>query len=340
MPLLSRNIGIDLGTANTRIFIEDQGIVLNEASAVAYDTRHKKIVGIGDEAKGMLGRTPSAIEVIYPLRDGVIADYKMAEIMLRALLEKAMHKHAFFGPGIVIGVPSEATEVEKRAVEDVVLRCGAKEVTVIDEPIASAKGLGIDIKSSEANMLVDIGGGTTEVTVISLMGIATGSSIRTAGDAMDEAIINYVKRNYSLLIGQPTANAIKNTIGSATAYEGESSMDFKGRDLLSGLPKTQSITPEQVREALTDYVTAILECIRKVLEKTPPELIGDITANGIYLTGGVGELKGLDEYLAAETGLKVSVAQNASTCLAEGIGKLMAEPGALKNYRIIAKKNK
>lgn len=340
MPFLSRNIGIDLGTANTLIYIEDQGVVLNEASAVAYDSRQKKIVGIGNEARAMLGRTPSDIEVIYPLRDGVIADYRMAEIMLKSLLEKAQHRRPFFGPKIIIGTPAEATEVEKRAVEDVVLSCGASQVTVIDEPIASAEGIGLKIDSGEANMIVDIGGGATEVTVISLMGIATGGSIRTAGDSMDNAIINYIRKNYSLLIGIPTANAIKNEIGSAAAYEGETSVEFKGRDLLTGLPKTMTVTPEQIRESLSDYITAILECIRKVLEKTPPELIGDITANGIYLTGGGSLLKGLDEYLESETGLKVSVAENPTTCLAEGIGKLMKNPAALKNYKVIAKKNK
>lgn len=340
MPFLSRNIGIDLGTANTLIYIEDQGVVLNEASAVAYDTGQKKIVGVGNEARAMLGRTPHGIEVIYPLRDGVIADYHMAEIMLKNLLEKAQNHRTFFGPKIVIGVPAEATEVEKRAVEDVVLSCGARQVTVIDEPIASAEGIGLNINSGEANMIVDIGGGTTEVTVISLMGIATGGSIRTAGDSMDSAIINYIRKNYSLLIGTPTANAIKNEIGSATAYEGETQVEFKGRDLLTGLPKTMTVTPEQIREALSDYITSILECIRKVLEKTPPELIGDITANGIYLTGGGSLLKGLDEYLESETGLKVTVAENSTTCLAEGIGKLIKNPGALKNYKVIAKKNK
>lgn len=340
MPFLSRNIGIDLGTANTLIYIEDQGVVLNEASAVAYDTRQKKIVGVGNEARAMLGRTPHDIEVIYPLRDGVIADYHMTEIMLKNLLEKALNHRTFFGPKIVIGVPAEATEVEKRAVEDVVLSCGARQVTVIDEPIASAEGIGLDINSGGANMIVDIGGGTTEVTVISLMGIATGGSIRTAGDSMDNAIINYIRKNYSLLIGIPTANAIKNEIGSATAYEGETQVEFKGRDLLTGLPKTMTVTPEQIREALSDYITSILECIRKVLEKTPPELIGDITANGIYLTGGGSLLKGLDEYLESETGLKVTVAENSTTCLAEGIGKLIKNPGALKNYKVIAKKNK
>lgn len=340
MPFLSRNIGIDLGTANTLIYIEDQGVVLNEASAVAYDLKHKKIVGVGNEARAMLGRTPFDIEVIYPLRDGVIADYRMAEIMLKSLLEKAQHHRPFFGPKIIIGVPAEATEVEKRAVEDVVLSCGASQVTVIDEPIASAEGIGLNIDSGEANMIVDIGGGTTEVTVISPMGIATGGSIRSAGDSMDNAIINYIRKNYSLLIGTPTANAIKNAIGSAMEYEGETQVEFKGRDLLSGLPKTMTITPEQIREALSDYVTAILECIRKVLEKTPPELIGDITANGIYLTGGGSLLKGLDEYLESEIGLKVSVAENPTTCLAEGIGRLMKNPAALKNYKVIAKKNK
>ncbi len=340
MPFLSRNIGIDLGTANTRIYAQGNEFQLSEASAVAYDTKHKKLVGSGDEAKGMHGRTPSEIEVIYPLRDGVIADYHMTEIMLRSLLEKTLRRHTFFGPRVVIGVPAEATEVEKRAVEDVVLACGARAVTVVEEPIASAKGLGLNMNANEANMIVDIGGGTTEVSVISDMGIATGGSIRIGGDTLDNAIINYVKKNYSVLIGEPTAELIKKTIGSVASYEGETAMDFKGRDLLTGLPKTCSVTPDRVREALSDYVSSVLECIRRVLEKTPPELIGDITANGIYLTGGGSLLKGLDEYLSSEIGIKVSVAANAMTCIAEGIRKFMEEPGALKSYRVITRKNK
>lgn len=340
MPFLSRNIGMDLGTTNTRIYVEGHGLVLSEASAVAYDKKHKKLVGFGDEASSMQGRTPTDIDVIYPLRDGVIADYHMTEMLMRALLEKALHRHMFFGPSVVIGVPSEATEVEKRAVEDVVLACGAKAVTLIEEPIAAAKGLGLNMTDNEANMIVDIGGGTTEVSVISDMGIATGGSVRVGGDAIDAAIINYVKKNYSVLIGEPTAALIKSTVGSVATYEGETSMDFKGRDLLTGLPKTCSLTPDRVREAIQDYVTALSECIRRVLEKTPPELIGDITANGIYLIGGGSMLKGLDEYFAAETGLKVTSAENSMTCIAEGIGKFIEEPGALKSYRVITRKNK
>ncbi|MDO5478272.1 MAG: rod shape-determining protein [Clostridia bacterium] len=340
MPFFSKNIGIDLGTTNTRIYLKDQGILLNESSAVAYDTRQKKVVRVGNEAKEMLGRTPSYIEVIYPLRDGVIADYHMAEFMLRSFLEKTIPHHGFLGPKIAIGVPYEATEVEKRAVEDVALGCGARQVTVVDEPIASAKGMGLSVEAREANIIVDIGGGTCEVSVISLMGVSASGSIRTAGDAMDNAIINYIRKNYSLLIGTPTASEIKNTIGSAAAYEGESPMSFKGRDLVTGLPKTMSVTPEQIREALSDYVTAILECIRKVLEKTPPELTGDITSSGIYLTGGVSMLKGLDEFLAAETGLKVTVAENPVTCAVEGMGALMKDSGEIKGFKNVVKKNK
>ncbi len=340
MPFFSKNIGIDLGTTNTRIYLKDHGILLNEASAVAYDSRQKKVIRVGDEAKSMEGRTPSYIEVIYPLREGVIADYHMAEFMLKSFLEKAISRHGLFGPKIVIGVPTEATEVEKRAVTDVALGCGAQQAIVIEEPIASAKGLGLSVEGREANMIVDIGGGSTEVAVISLMGISTSGSLRIGGDAMDNAIINYIRKNYSLLIGMPTASEIKNTIGSAAAYEGEAALSFRGRDLVTGLPKTMSITPEQIREALSDHVYAILECIRKVLEKTPPELTGDITAGGIYLTGGVSMLKGLDEFLAAETGLKVTLAENPTTCGVEGIGSLMKKLGDLKEIKTVAKKNK
>ncbi len=330
MPFFSKNIGIDLGTTNTRIYLKDHGILLNEASAVAYDTRQKKVIRVGDEANSMAGRTPSYIEVIHPLKDGVIADYRMTEIMLKSFLEKAISRRGAFGPKIVIGVPAEASEVEKRAVTDVALGCGATQTIVIEEPIASAKGLGLSVEGREANMVVDIGGGSTEVAVISLMGISTSGSIRVGGDAMDNAIVNYIRKNYSLLIGMPTASEIKNTIGSAVAFEGEAALSFKGRDLVSGLPKTMSVTPEQIREAISDHVYAILECIRKVLEKTPPELTGDITAGGIYLTGGVSKLKGLDEFLAAETGLKVTLAENPTTCGVEGIGALMKKMGDLK----------
>ncbi len=340
MPFMSKTVAIDLGTTNTLVYMKDQGIVLNEASAVAYDTRRKKVICVGNEARTMYGRTPSYIQVIYPLRDGVIADYHMAEIMLRSFLEKVLRHYRLFGPCIIIGVPAEATEVEKRAVEDVAIGCGAQQAVVLDEPLASAKGMGLPIDSREANMIVDIGGGTTEVTVITLMSIATSSSIRVAGDTMDNAIINYIRKTYSLLIGKPTAVDIKNTIGSAAAYEGETSAIFKGRDLLTGLPKTMSVAPEQIREALSDSVLAILECIHRVLEKTPPELIGDITANGIYLTGGCSQLKGLDEYIAAETGLKVTVVDNPVTCVAEGLGAFMKNMGDLKNYRVIGKRNK
>ena len=340
MPFFSKNIAIDLGTTNTRIYLKGHGILLNEASAVAYDTRQKKVIRVGNEAREMLGRTPSYIEVTHPIRDGVIADYHMAEFMLKSFLEKTVKHRGFFGAKIAIGVPYEATEVEKRAVEDVALGCGARQVTVVDEPIASAKGMGLSVEAREANIIVDIGGGTCEVSVISLMGVSASGSIRISGDDMDNAIINYIRKNYSLLIGLPTASEIKNTIGSAAAYEGESAMSFKGRDLVTGLPKTMSITPEQIREALSDQVSAILECIRKVLEKTPPELTGDITSGGIYLTGGVSKLKGLDEFLAAETGLKVTVAENPITCAVEGMGALMKDSGEIKGFKNVVKKNK
>lgn len=340
MPLFSKNIGIDLGTTNTLIYIKDRGVILNEASAVAFDKRVKKVIKVGNAAADMLGRTPPHIEVIYPLKEGVIANYHMAEFMLKSFLEKIVKRHGLFGPKIAIGVPAEATEVEKRAVEDVVLSCGARQTIVIEEPIAIAKGIGLPISSREANMIVDIGGGITEVTVVSMMDIATGESIRIAGDAMDNAIINYIRKNYSLLIGKPTACEIKRAVGSATVYSGESSIDFKGRDLLTGLPKTLSVTSEQIRDALSDCVVAILECIRKVLEKTPPELMGDIAANGIYLTGGGSNLKGLDEYLASEIGLKVSLAENTSACVAEGIGALIKDSNMIKVIKETANKNK
>ncbi|MDP4133964.1 MAG: rod shape-determining protein [Bacillota bacterium] len=332
MPLFSRDVGIDLGTSNTLMYIKDRGIVVDEASVVAYDINQKKVVRVGNDAKEMIGRTPPYIDVINPLKDGVIADSRMAEYMLKTFMDRVFRHHGLIGPRIAVCVPAEATEVEKRAVEDVALSCGARQAIVIDEPLAVAKGIGLDINSPDANMIVDIGGGTTEVSVISLGAIATGGAIRTAGDTMDNAIINYIRKNYSLLIGQPTAAEIKCTIGSATAYDGEAPMVFKGRDLISGLPKTMSISPEQIREALSEHLNAILECIRRVLEKTPPELTGDITANGIYITGGGGLLKGMDEYLTSEIGTKVTVATNALTCAAEGIGALLKENRELKEF--------
>lgn len=338
MPFFSKTIGIDLGTTNTRIYIRDQGIVLDEASAVAYDSRQKKVIRVGNEARDMLGRTPPYIEVIYPLRDGVIADYHMAEFMLKTFLERAARHKGFFGPRIVIGVPTEATEVEKRAVEDVAIACGARQTVVVSEAIASALGMGLPVATREANMIVDIGGGTTEVAVISMMGIATGGAVRSAGDMMDSAIVNYIRKNYAMLIGTTTAGEIKNTIGSATSYEGEEAMTFKGRDLLTGLPKTMSVTPDQIREALSDYVADISECIRKVLEKTPPELTGDITANGIYLTGGGSQLKGLSDYLMAGIGMKVTVAKDPASCVVEGLGTFAKHAAESSGIHVAEKK--
>ena len=316
----SNDIGIDLGTANTLVYVKDKGIVLREPSVVALDTTTRKVRAVGDEAKRMLGRTPGNITAIRPMKDGVIADFDVTEAMLRYFIQKASQSFRA-PPRVVIAIPSGITAVEKRAVTDSAMSAGARKVITIPEPMAAASGVGLPIDEPAANMIVDIGGGTTEIAIISLNGIVFSKSIRVAGDELDSAIINYMKRAYNLLIGERTAEEIKVKIGSAHRLEQELAMEIRGRDLINGLPKTVKITSEEVREALSEPVQAIVEAVKSVLEKTPPELAADIIDRGVILTGGGALLRGLDVLLGEVTGIPVIVADDPMSCVAIGTGQ-------------------
>src|ERR1700742_5152250 len=325
--LLSNDIGIDLGTANTLVYVKDHGIVLREPSVVAVQVGTSHVLAVGDEAKRMLGRTPGNIVAIRPLKDGVIADFEITEAMLRHFIHKVHNRRTLFKPRprVVIAVPSGITEVEKRAVKESALLAGAREVHLIEEPMAAAIGVGLPVQEAAGNMIVDIGGGTTEVAVISLGGIVFCRSVRVAGDELDESIINYMRRAYNLMIGERTAEDIKIKIGSAYAVEKESTMEVKGRDLVAGLPKTLTITSQEVREAMAEPVQVIVESIRITLERCPPELSADLVERGIVLAGGGALLRGLDRLLAEETGLPVHVAEDPLSAVAEGTGKVLQE---------------
>lgn len=316
-----RDIGIDLGTANTLVYVKGRGIVINEPSVVAIDRDTKQIFAVGNKAKEMVGRTPGNIIAIRPLKDGVIADFDMTERLLKDFISKATRRSGWLRPRVVVAVPSGVTEVEKRAVIDATLSAGAKDARVIEEPMAAAIGSGLPVQEPTGNMIVDIGGGTTEVAVISLGGIVSHRSIRTAGDEMDEAIIQHIRRNYNLLIGERTAEQIKAEIGSAMATdEPELTMEVRGRDLVTGLPKTVTVTLDEVREALEEPVHAILEAVKVTLEKTPPELAADIMDRGIVLAGGGSLLRGLDRLLMEETGMPVHIAEQPHTAVVMGTG--------------------
>ncbi|MGB9772914.1 MAG: rod shape-determining protein [Bacteroidota bacterium] len=317
--LFSADIAIDLGTANTVIYMKGKGIVLNEPSIVAFDRTTKRIVAIGNEAREMVGRTHKDISTIRPLKDGVIADFEIAEGMLRELI-KRIHANWMPSRRIVISVPSGITEVEKRAVRDSAEHAGAKEVHLVAEPMAAAIGVGLDVDAPVGNMVVDIGGGTTEIAVIALSGIVTENSIRIAGDEMDEAIIQYFKKNYNILIGERTAEAIKIEVGSAMPLKEEVRIQVKGRDLVSGIPRTIEASSEEIREALNEPITAVVDALRSTLEQTPPELAADILDRGIMLTGGGALLKGLDERLRLETTLPVHVAEQPLFAVVRGAG--------------------
>ena len=316
-----RDIGIDLGTANTLVYVKGRGIVINEPSVVAIDRDTKQIFAVGNKAKEMVGRTPGNIIAIRPLKDGVIADFDMTERLLKDFISKATRRSGWLRPRVVVAVPSGVTEVEKRAVIDATLSAGAKDARVIEEPMAAAIGSGLPVQEPTGNMIVDIGGGTTEVAVISLGGIVSHRSISTAGDEMDEAIIQHIRRNYNLLIGERTAEQIKAEIGSAMATdEPELTMEVRGRDLVTGLPKTVTVTSDEVREALEEPVHAILEAVKVTLEKTPPELAADIMDRGIVLAGGGSLLRGLDRLLMEETGMPVHIAEQPHTAVVMGTG--------------------
>lgn len=318
---LGRDIGIDLGTANTLVYVRGRGIVINEPSVVAIDRDTKQIFAVGNKAKEMVGRTPGNIIAIRPLKDGVIADFDMTERLLKDFISKATRRSGWLRPRVVVAVPSGVTEVEKRAVIDATLSAGAKDARVIEEPMAAAIGSGLPVQEPTGNMIVDIGGGTTEVAVISLGGIVSHRSIRVAGDEMDEAIIQHIRRNYNLLIGERTAEQIKAEIGSAMATDDpELTMEVRGRDLVTGLPKTVTVTSSEVREALEEPVHAILEAVKVTLEKTPPELAADIMDRGIVLAGGGSLFRGLDRLLVEETGMPVHIAEQPLTAVVMGTG--------------------
>ena len=325
LGFFSSDIGIDLGTANTLVYVKDHGIVLREPSIVAVKAGTTQVLAVGDEAKRMLGRTPGNISAIRPLKDGVIADFEITEAMLRHFITKAHGHRRFVRPRVVIAVPSGITEVEKRAVKDSAMHAGAREVYLIEEPMAAAIGVGLPVTDPAGNMIIDIGGGTTEVAIISLAGIVFSRSVRVAGDELDEAIVQHLKRAYNLMIGERTAEEIKLRIGSAYPLEKELTMEVKGRDLVAGLPKTITITSEEIRDALNEPVSRIVEAVRITLERCPPELSADLVDRGVVLAGGGALLRGLDKLIAEETGLPVHVAEDPLSAVAEGTGKALQE---------------
>lgn len=335
----SRDIGIDLGTANTLAYVKGRGILLDEPSVVAINRDTKEIYAVGNKAKEMVGRTPGNILAIRPLKDGVIADFDVTEKLLRDFITKANRRLGWMRPRVVVAVPSGVTEVEKRAVIDATLSAGAKDARVIEEPMAAAIGAGLPVQEPTGNMIVDIGGGTTEVAVISLGGIVSHRSVRVAGDEMDEAIIQHIRRNYNLLIGERTAEDIKKTIGTACPQESEMIMDVRGRDLVTGLPKTVSVSSEEVREALSEPIAAILEAVRVTLERTPPELAADIMDRGIMMAGGGALLTGLDALLSQETGMPVHITEDPSTAVVLGTGLALEHYDLLQRVMVGPRKN-
>lgn len=319
--MFSKDIGIDLGTANTLVFIKGKGIVMREPSVVAVDVRTDTVLAVGAEAKKMIGRTPGSIVAVRPLKDGVIADFDITATMLKHFIKKAIKPGLFSKPRVVICIPSGITEVERRAVEDATRQAGAKDVELIEEPMAAAIGAGLPIDEPTGSMVVDIGGGTSEVAVISLGDIVAACSVRVAGDKFDEAIVSHIKKKYNLFIGERTAENIKIEIGSACPYENEHSIDIKGRNLIDGLPKNINVDASEIREALADPINTIVEAIKSTLEATPPELSADIIDHGIMLTGGGALLRGLDTLIARETNMPVYIAESPLDCVVDGTGK-------------------
>jgi rod shape-determining protein MreB len=332
--IFSSDLAIDLGTANTLVFAEGRGIVVREPSIVAVNKITNKVEAVGSAAKDMLGRTPGNIVAIRPMKDGVIADFEVTERMLDYFIKKAHGRSLFVRPKIVISVPSDITQVEKRAVKDSALQAGASEVFIVEQAMAAAIGAGLPITEPTGNMIVDIGGGTTDVAVISLAGIVYSKSVRVASNEMDEAIIQYIKRKYNLLIGERTAEAIKIEVGSAYPLDEPISMEIKGRDLVKGVPKTLNLTDAEVREALAETVGIILDAVRVALEKTPPELSADIMDKGIVLTGGGSMLKNLDRRLREETGLPIAMAEDPLSSVALGTGAMLADVDLLRKISL------
>ena len=331
--LMGRDMAIDLGTANTLVYVRGRGIVLNEPSVVAVNVKDGRPLAVGTEAKRMIGRTPSHIQAIRPLKDGVIADFEICEKMLRYFIQK-VHPRRFAKPRMVICVPSGITGVERRAVQEAAEYAGAKKAHIIEEPMAAAIGAGLPVHEPTGNMVVDIGGGTTEVAVISLGGIVTSQSIRIGGDELDEAIIQYIKKEYSLALGERTAEEIKIVLGSACPLEEEVHAEIRGRDLITGLPKTIIVTTDEIREAIEEPVSAIVDAVKVTLDKTPPELAADIMEQGIVLTGGGALLTGLDSRLSSETGMPMVVADNPLLCVAFGGGQFLEEFDTLKEFLV------
>lgn len=335
---LTRDMGIDLGTANTLVHVRGKGIVLMEPSVVAIHSETKEVLAVGSEAKKMIGRTPGNIIAIRPMKDGVIADFDITQTMLRYFIRKA-YKRGLLKPRVIVAVPSGCTEVERRAVLDAAVQAGAREAYTVEEPMAAAIGSGLPVNEPTGNLIVDIGGGTCEVAVISLGGIVTSKSIRVAGDEMDEAIAGYIKRAYNLLVGERTAEEVKIRIGTAFDIGEEESMEVRGRDLVSGLPRTISVTSSEVRKALAEPVAAIVEAIRETLENTPPELAADVMDRGIMLTGGSSMLKGLDKRISHETGMPVHLVDEPLYAVVRGAGKILDELDTLKRVLTSAKKS-
>lgn len=335
-----KDIGIDLGTANILVTLKGKGIVLKEPSVVAIDRRTGAILATGHEAKEMLGRTPDQIKAVRPLKDGVIADFTATQLLLKNILTKVCQRYNAGRPRVVVGVPSGITEVEERAVEESVLQAGAREVYLIDEPMAAAIGASLDVSEPTGNIIVDIGGGTTEVAVISLGGIVISHSLRIAGDELDEAIVNYIKREMNLAIGETTAEEIKMEIGCASPLVTEESMEIRGRDLTTGLPKNITITSTQMEEALRDSISEIIDVVKATLEKTPPELASDIVEKGIFLAGGGALIRNLDKLLSQKTNMPVFVAEDPLDCVVKGTGKTLEDLERLKSVLINARRHR
>ena len=322
--LTANSIAVDLGTANTLVYVKGEGIVLNEPSVVAIDRETKKIKGVGLEAKRMLGRTPEGVLAVRPMKDGVIADFEITEKMLRFFLELIIKNHPFrVKPRVIVCVPSGITEVERRAVRDSALSAGAKEVFMVAEPMAAAIGVGLPVETPTGNMVIDIGGGTTEIAVIALSGMVSDTSIRVGGDELDTSIVQFMRKQYNLLIGEPTAEQIKIQIGSAAPLGEEREMEVKGRDLVSGIPKTVRVHSVEIREAVQEPIQQIVNAVRRALEITPPELASDIVDRGIVMTGGGALIRGLDVLLTQETGLPIHVDEDPLTCVVRGTGRIL-----------------
>jgi rod shape-determining protein MreB len=334
LSFLSSDLAIDLGTANTLVYARNKGIVVSEPSIVAVNRITGKVEAVGKDAKDMLGRTPGNIVAIRPMKDGVIADFEITEKMLSHFIRKAHNRSTLVRPRIIIGIPSEVTQVEKRAVKDSALKAKASEVYLVDQAMAAAIGAGLPITEPSGNMVVDIGGGTTDIAVISLAGIVYSKSVRVAGNEMDEAIIQHIKKKHNLLIGERTAEQIKLELGSAYPLDEPLSMEIKGRDLIEGIPKTLTITDAEIREALAEPISVIVNAVRVALERTPPELSADIVDRGIVLTGGGSLLKNLDKLLREETGLPVSVAETPLSSVVLGTGKMLSDFDLLRKISL------